>query len=73
MKDLDVEFLGDIPFMSKNDISVRPAKHEIIMGDSHTINYNTHTVLNTRSQYYVRRTQAPLLHLPNLAWNIQLT
>lgn len=63
MKDLDVEFLGGISFMSKNSISVRLAKHEIMMGDSHTVNYNTHTVLDTRSQYYVRRTQAPLLHL----------
>lgn len=27
VKDLDVEFLGGIPFMSNNDITIRPAKH----------------------------------------------
>ena len=43
VKDLDVEFFGEIPFMSSNDISICPVKHEIMVGDSHTINYNTYS------------------------------
>ena len=66
VKEIDVEFLGGIPFMSNNVISIRPVKHEIMVGDSHTINYNTYIVPDTKSQYHVRRTQAHVFqaHLP---------
>ena len=31
--------LGGVPFMAQNDISVRPAKHQIILGDNTSITY----------------------------------
>ena len=33
VKDLDVDILGGIPFMSSDDISIRPAKQQIIFND----------------------------------------
>ena len=51
--------------MSNNDISIRPAKHEIMVGDSLTIKYIIQTVPDTRSQYHVRRTQAHVLRAPS--------
>ena len=37
VKDLDVDILAGIPFMSTNDISIRPAKDLIMVGDNHAI------------------------------------
>ena len=37
--DLDGDVLGGVPFMAQNDISVRPAKHQIILGDNTSITY----------------------------------
>ena len=61
VKDQEVEFRVGIPFMSNNDISMFPVKHEIMVEDSHFYNYYSHTVLDTRSQYNVNRTQAHVL------------
>ena len=38
-EDLDVEKLAGTPFMTTNDIAVRPAKHEIIIAGSDTVCY----------------------------------
>ena len=74
VKDLDVEFLGGISFISNNDISIRPTKHEIMVGDSNTIlNYNIHIQSRRGHQVSVScsphpgtRSSCPIYH--NLAW-----
>ncbi|KAJ8366630.1 hypothetical protein AAFF_G00348290 [Aldrovandia affinis] len=33
VEDLDSDILAGIPFMEKNDVSIRPAKHQICLGD----------------------------------------
>ena len=56
VNELDVDILAGIPFMTANDVSVRPAKQEIIIDESTVVNYGfTHdkSVCNR-----VRRTQA---------------
>lgn len=62
VKDLDVDFLAGIPFLSANDISIRPASHEIMIGDSHVIYYNTH---DRRQQHHIRRAHAYVLKSPS--------
>ena len=37
--DLDVDILAGTPFMATNDIAVRPAKHQITIGDSDIVSY----------------------------------
>ena len=59
VNELDVDILAGIPFMTANDVSVRPAKQEIIIDESTVVNYGfTHdkSVCNR-----VRRTQAYVL------------
>lgn len=58
VKDLDVDFLAGIPFLSANDIRIRPVRHEIMIGDSHVIYYNTH---DRRKQHNIRRAHAYVL------------
>lgn len=59
VSDLDVDILAGIPFMSSNDISVRPAKQQIIISDSDTIYYGQTEPISPHSR--VRRTQAFVL------------
>lgn len=37
-ENLDIDVLAGIPFMESNDISVRPLKHQVLIGDN-TIYY----------------------------------
>ena len=57
MNKLDVDILAGIPFMSTNDISVRPAKQQILIGDTNIVHYGT----SPDSPNRVRRTQAYIL------------
>lgn len=41
VEDLDVEVLAGAPFMERNDVHVRPARHEINIGDCLTITYGS--------------------------------
>ena len=41
VNDLDVDISAGIPFMSLNDISVRPEKKQIMIGDTNTVHYGT--------------------------------
>ena len=41
LNDLDVDILVGSPSMTLNDISVGPAKQQVMIGDSNTINYGT--------------------------------
>lgn len=62
VKDLDVDFPAGIPFLSANDISIRPARHETMIGNSHVIYYNTHDI---RQQHHIRRAHAYVLKSPS--------
>ena len=55
---LDVDILAGIPFMSTNDISVRPAKQQILIDDTNIVHYGTSP---SDSHNRVRRTQAYIL------------
>ena len=55
MNELYVDILAGIPFMSTNDISVRPAKQQILIGDTKIVYYGTSP---SDSRNRVRRTQA---------------
>ena len=58
MNELDVDILAGTPFMSTNDISVRPAKQQIFIGDTNIVHYGTSP---SDSPNRVRRTQAYIL------------
>ena len=57
--DLDVDILLGIPFMTVNDISVRPAKQQIMIDESTVVNYGS--LPDQSSCNCVRRTQANVL------------
>ena len=58
MNELDIDVLAGIPFMSTNDISVRPTKQQILIGDTNIVHYGT---FPSDSPNRVRRTQAHIL------------
>jgi len=41
VENLDVEVLAGTPFMETNDVSIRPAKHQVLVGDSSTFAYGS--------------------------------
>ena len=41
VEDLDVEVLARTPFMEANDIAVRPAKREVLLGNGSTYTYGS--------------------------------
>ena len=41
VENLDVDVLAGTPFMESNDIAVRPAKHQVILGDGTIHNYGS--------------------------------
>lgn len=59
VNDLDVDVLAGIPFMTSNDIAIRPAKHQITISDSIVVSYGSST--NDPPRNRVRRTQAYVL------------
>ena len=62
VSDLDVDVLAGTPFMTTNDISIRPAMQQItIKGTS--VTYYSPTSSDSH-HHYVRRTQAHLLRAP---------
>ncbi|CAB4012996.1 Hypothetical predicted protein [Paramuricea clavata] len=52
VEDLDVDILAGTPFMTCNDIAVRPAKHEIIIAGSDIVPYGSP---NSSFKYHVVR------------------
>ena len=58
VNELDVDILAGILFMSTNDISVRPAKQQILIGDTNTVHCGT---CLSDSPNRVSRTQAYIL------------
>lgn len=51
---LDVEILAGTPFMEVNDVSIRHAKHQIIIGDNIICTYGTSTTTVGR-KHAIRR------------------
>ena len=56
---LDVDVLLGIPFMARNDTSIRPAKHQITIGGTDVVSYGN-PKLDT-PQNHIRHTQAFVL------------
>ncbi len=54
---LDVDMLAAVPFMSTNDINVRPARWHVILEDGKTWGYGDYCNANTNPQgtHSVRR------------------
>lgn len=59
VNDLDVDLIGGIPFMCANDIMVRPARQQIVIGGEDFIFYTPSK--QQSSENHVRRTQAFVL------------
>ena len=57
VEDLDVDVLAGTPFMIANDISVRPAKREVLIQGSEVILYNSQPSVISHA-HAVRRTQS---------------
>ena len=55
VNEIEVDILAGTPFMSTNDISVRPAKQQVLIGDTNIVHYGTSP---SDSPDRVRRTQA---------------
>ena len=72
VNDLDVDILGGIPFMSSNDISVRPAKQQIILQDNEIVHYGpTSSEHENTEGHRVRRAQASFVvraQVSTLTW-----
>jgi len=41
VENLDTDILAGIPFMEKNDVSIRPHKHQVIIQDSSVYTYGS--------------------------------
>ena len=55
VEDLDVDILAGIPFMEVNDISIRPAKHQVILNSDNTT-YLYGSLTTSNEHHTVRRT-----------------
>ena len=69
VNDLDVDVLAGIPFMARNDISIRPAKHQITIGGTDVVNYGNPKP--DTPQNHICRTQAFVLrsgYSPTVIW-----
>ena len=63
VEQLDVDILAGIPFMEINDITVRPAKHQVILGDGTTYAYGS--CKDKTTQHTVRRTH--VIYAPSIS------
>ena len=64
VEDLDVDVLGGVPFTDCNDITIRTARHLVILSDGSEIRYGSN-VFNSNPS--IRRTQAHILRAPSTA------
>jgi hypothetical protein len=69
VENLDVDVLVGIPCMTGNAISIRPAKHEIRIGDNHVYNYNGHNNSTRHSVCRAEVLRAP--ETPTTVWTGQ--
>ena len=56
VENLDVDILAGIPFMEYNDITIRPAKRQIILADDSTYTYGSQPTNRRPNHQSVRRT-----------------
>ena len=63
VRKLDVEILAGNPFVAANDIAIRPAKREIVVGGTDVVHYGTPSKTTPHST--VRHTQSFLLRNPS--------
>ena len=67
-QNMDVDILAGVPFMAKNDISIRPAKEQIILENGTEICYKESPRNNSHSDFKphsVRRTNTHILRGPD--------
>jgi hypothetical protein len=62
VEDLDVDVLGGVPFTDCNDITIRTAKHLVILSDGSHVQYGSNMFNSDPS---IRRTQVHLLRAPS--------
>ena len=63
VRELDVDILAGTPFMTQNDVAIRPAKKQIILKGLEVVTYGTSSDGDNLTR--VRRSQAFLLRAPN--------
>lgn len=68
VEELDVDVLGGVPFLSLNDISIRTAKHQVILSDGTIYPYCSSA--ETSSPHAVRRTCAQIVRAPSTSTTI---
>ena len=61
IRDLDIDVLAGTPFMITNDISVHPAKGQVLIQGSEVITYNVETIASPHA-HAVGGTQSYVLH-----------
>ena len=66
VNNLDGDILGGVPFMAHNDISVRPARREVVFGDGSAVIYPSDNTTDSASHC----TASPHSFLDNLARRI---
>lgn len=59
VEDLDVQVLAGTPFMITNDISLHPAKWEVLVQGSEVLVYNSEAIANSHTQSFVLRSSSP--------------
>ena len=64
VENLDVDILAGVPFLSLNDITIRTAKHHVILDDGTIYTYGTVPTQISDNRHVVRRTQAHVLRAP---------
>ena len=65
VESIDVDILAGVPFMMHNDITLRPAKHEVIFSNGHTYRYNSERIPNSGTHSIrIRRAPTHILRAP---------
>ena len=65
VRKLDVVILPGNPFLAANDIAIRPAKREIVVGSTDVVHYGTPSKTTPPPHSTARRTQSFLLRNPS--------
>ena len=68
VENMDIDMLVGVPFMSMNDIAVRPTKKQVILGDDSIYNYGYDE--GKTGPHSVRRTHAYVLRAPQIATTV---
>ena len=66
VENMDCDILAGIPFMAQNDITIRPARHEVILTADTSITMVVQLIQVTRTSFAVPRPMSSELRLPQL-------